>query len=214
MKCGAHDVCFLLLCHSQDFQCHQTRSPDRCLEFQRHGHMILGLIAVRCDCLQKRGVYLPHIALPVPWCLGRARRSRDGLAPRPHRARGSAAQRKMENFPLFALCCSVLLLLHMCEHPPWQQLFPFVALHHADVTLRLTRCVWMRGNGVTSASPRGSAQQGGSAQQAGPAFLCHMTVSRDDRERSGFTLTKRTWLRGGREAARVAYVSSSLLSSL
>ncbi len=27
-------------------------------------------------------------------------------------------------------CCSV------CEHPPWQQLFPFFALCHADVTLR------------------------------------------------------------------------------
>ena len=37
---------------------------------------------------------------------------------------------KMENFPLFALCCT------MCEHPPWQQLFPFVALRYTDVTLR------------------------------------------------------------------------------
>ncbi len=28
-------------------------------------------------------------------------------------------------------CCCI-----MCEHPPWQQLFPFVALRHADVMLR------------------------------------------------------------------------------
>ena len=27
----------------------------------------------------------------------------------------------------------------------WQQLFPFVALRDANVTLRLTRAVWMRG---------------------------------------------------------------------
>ncbi len=30
----------------------------------------------------------------------------------------------------------------MCEHPNWQQWFPFVALRYADVTLRLARSVW------------------------------------------------------------------------
>ncbi len=39
--------------------------------------------------------------------------------PHPHRVRCSTAQ------------CTV------CEHHPWQQLFPFFALHHAGVTLRL-----------------------------------------------------------------------------
>ncbi len=32
-------------------------------------------------------------------------------------------------------CCTV------CEHTPWQQLFPFVVLRHADVTLRHALCV-------------------------------------------------------------------------
>ncbi len=46
-----------------------------------------------------------------------------------------STMRKMENSPLFALCCCCCCT--RCEHPPWQQLFPFFALHHAGVTLCL-----------------------------------------------------------------------------
>ncbi len=51
------------------------------------------------------------------------------VTPRPHRVCSSAAQHKRWR---------ILHYLHSatqcCEHPPWQQLFPFVALYHADVT--------------------------------------------------------------------------------
>ncbi len=48
----------------------------------------------------------------------------DTITPRPHRVHSSAA-----------------LSATMCGHPPWQQLFPFVASRHADVTLRVL-CGW------------------------------------------------------------------------
>ncbi len=35
----------------------------------------------------------------------------------------------------FSIICTVLHCCTMCEHPPWQQLFPFVELCHVDVTL-------------------------------------------------------------------------------
>ena len=64
------------------------------------------------------------------------------LTPRPHRE---------ENFPLFAQCCTALLLLYCVWTPLLGKLFPFVALRHADVTLLLTRPVWTRGEIWTSA---------------------------------------------------------------
>ena len=42
----------------------------------------------------------------------------------------------------------------MCEHPPWQQLFSFFVQRYADVTLRLTRSVWTRGDQVLTSRSR------------------------------------------------------------
>ncbi len=55
------------------------------------------------------------------------------------------AARKMDISSIICFCCCFSFL---CEHPPWQQLFPCLALHHADVTLRLTRSVWTGHKGV------------------------------------------------------------------
>ena len=55
------------------------------------------------------------------------------ISARPPPTQGSAA-------PLFTQHCT------KCEHPLWQQLFPFVVLPQADITLCLTRSVWMRGH--------------------------------------------------------------------
>ncbi len=42
-----------------------------------------------------------------------------------------------------SIICTVLCCCTMCEHSPWQQLFPFSALCHADVMLCLcTLCGW------------------------------------------------------------------------
>ena len=48
-----------------------------------------------------------------------------------------AAQHSTKNGK-FSIINTVLCCCIMCEHPPWQQLIPFFALHHADVTLCLT----------------------------------------------------------------------------
>ena len=53
-----------------------------------------------------------------------------------HVTRGDAKKWKLFHY---------LLLSVLCEHCAWQQLFPFVVLHHADVTLDLTRSVCTRG---------------------------------------------------------------------
>ena len=64
------------------------------------------------------------------------------LTPCPHRVRCSTAQRNkwkilhyLHSAAQWYCCCT------MCEHSPWQQLFPFFALHHTDVTLRYALCV-------------------------------------------------------------------------
>ena len=56
------------------------------------------------------------------------------MTPRPHRAHRSAGSAKDGKF---SIICTVLHCCIMYEHPPWQQLFPFFALHHAVVTLCL-----------------------------------------------------------------------------
>ena len=67
---------------------------------------------------------------------------------------------------VFFCCCFSLLY----EHTTWQQLFPFVALCHADVTLRFTRSVWTRGNmtsfGYPGFQPCTPGIEDGSAQNA------------------------------------------------
>ncbi len=53
-----------------------------------------------------------------------------------------AVQRSTKNGKFSIICFCFCLL---CEHTPWQQLFPFFVLHHTDVTLCFTRSVWTRG---------------------------------------------------------------------
>ncbi len=56
------------------------------------------------------------------------------------------AARKMDisSIICFSFCFSLVR-----EHSPWQQLFPFFPLRHADVTLRFTRSVCTRGYNVS-----------------------------------------------------------------
>ncbi len=58
--------------------------------------------------------------------------SRRITAPSPLVHTQCSAARKMDIFSIIYFCCCFSLL---CGHPPWQQLFAFVALRHADVTL-------------------------------------------------------------------------------
>ena len=67
-----------------------------------------------------------------------------------------AAQHSAKN-GTFSIICTVLCCCTMREHPPWQQLFPFVA----DVTLHLTRSVWTRGNSTLTSTCSRSWMWGG-----------------------------------------------------
>ncbi len=74
------------------------------------------------------------------------------LTPYPHRTRDASQSEKWVSPPCFCCCFSLL-----CEHSPWQQLFPFFTLRHADVRLPLVRSVFQRVPDVVTLRPVPSA---------------------------------------------------------
>ncbi len=97
----------------------------------------------------------PDATEPIPTC----------LRPRPHRACCSAAQHSTKNGK-FSIICTVVDSDALCVNtPPWQQLVPFLALHHTDKMWRLALCV----NERFLTNWRSSQVQGGSATE--PIFV-------------------------------------------
>ncbi len=77
----------------------------------------------------------PESTRSVPRSLGREL-LRAEVASTPAYTGCVAAQHSVKNGE-FSIICTVLLCYTMCEHSPWQQLFLFFKLPHADITLRL-----------------------------------------------------------------------------